>query len=109
MATESKFAIESSVENGKAVVRMSGDADFTRVGLIDEEIKELVREQLKEVVFDLEGLRMIASMGIGGLVELASNVRKRGGKVATINAGPEIIELLTMVRLEEILGLQTGD
>ena len=103
---ESKFEINTSVDNGKAVVKLSGDADFTRVGIIDEEIKKVVREQPTDVTFDLAGLRIIASMGIGALVELSSSVRKRGGKVKTINAGPEIVELLNMVRLEDILGLE---
>jgi len=106
MPTESNFAMNTSVENGKAVVKISGDADFTRVGIVDDEIKKVLKQQPKEVVFDLAGLRLIASMGIGALVELSSSVRKRGGKVKTINAGPAIVELLTMVRLEEILGLE---
>ena len=108
MATESNFSIETSVENSTAVIRLSGDGDFTRVGVIDDEIKKVIKEQPDDVTFDLDGLRLLASMGIGALVELATSVRKRGGKVRTINAGPEIVELITMVRLEEILGLETA-
>ena len=52
MATESTFSIETSVEDGKALVRLTGDADFTRVGVIDEEIKQVGKEAPTAVVVE---------------------------------------------------------
>ena len=106
MGTSSTFEINTEVDNGNARIAMSGEADFTRAGVIDDAVDKVMREEPKSLVIDLDGLTLIASLAIGALVSCASSVRKRGGTVKTINVGDNVSEVLMIANLGGILGME---
>lgn len=55
------------------------------------------------VVVDLAGVTMLASMGLGMLVNLHKACANEGGKLVICNMAPELLSLLQITHLEKVL------
>jgi anti-anti-sigma factor len=76
----------------------------------DDLIKSLVKDDIKSVLIDFEGITFMDSAGLGSLVLLLKTVRSNGATMYLCNVNPQIqmlFELTNMDRVFEIFGTQT--
>jgi len=97
-----KLQVSVEPQDDCIVVRLSGDADLASVDSLNVEINRVIVRRPNKVVFDVAGLRMLASLAIGALVSCATSVRRRGGSAHVVNASPLIRDLLLRSRLDAI-------
>lgn len=88
------------VNNDKEVlVKIKSDM----VASLIEEIKpKLIKHssESRKIVFDLDDVNMIDSIGIGFLVATHNSMVKMGQSIEVINITPEILELFKSMRLD---------
>lgn len=68
-------------------------------------LKKLLTENIGRLIFNFHSVEMIDSMGIGLLVSTHNTLTARGGKMEIINLCPDLLELFTVMRLNEFFSL----
>ncbi len=100
----------SVIEQGGNAVRVRPEPGL--VASAAEELRprllEAVRSGAVEVVFDLEGIQQIDSLGIGLLIATHNTVTSQGGRVRVVGPSPEVVRLLRSMRLDRHLALEPG-
>ncbi len=92
-----EFAVEST--GSRAVVTLGGDLMAALVPALQPAVKEVVDKGASELVFDLGASLMLDSTGMGLLIAAANSLGRSGGRVAVVNASPDILRLLRSMRL----------
>lgn len=85
------------------LVRPRGDLDALKSDHFRSEIRPLIHEGYRFVIFDLEATRYVTSSGLGLLVELFNWVRRSEGSLRLVNCSPTVEKLLRETRLDELL------
>jgi anti-anti-sigma factor len=94
------LAIEES--HDRAVVRVGGVVGSSEAAELDLRLSLLITRRPARVVFDLDGLRLIGSLGLGVLLAFRRGLIRRGGRVALARARPEVAALLAQVGLDKM-------
>lgn len=66
-----------------------------------EEFKALIASGVRELTLDFTAVRSIDSMGIGLLVAAHNSLAKAQGRLMLTGVGPEIFNLLTLMRIDK--------
>jgi anti-sigma B factor antagonist len=90
-------------EGGRLTFRIEGELDALSVPEIRTELERIVAARPPEVVFDLSGLRMIDSSGVGVIVSLYKRVRAYGGLVTIDGLRDQPLAILRLLGLDRIL------
>ena len=69
----------------------------------------LVRGGMKKVVFHLADLKYVDSTGIGHFIQFAKLVRAQGGDLVFFNANPKILEIFSLVKLNDFIQFFRGE
>lgn len=86
------------------MIRMPEEVDHHRAGYISENAdKHLVREEVRDVVFDFENTRFMDSSGIGVIMGRYRKISCFGGQVYVIHADSQIQRILKVSGLHEIV------
>lgn len=89
-------------QTGEAkTVAMPEKVSAQEMPALREEFKKLVREGVRELTLDFGQVRSIDSVGIGLLVAAHNTLAKVQGVLKVVNVGPEIHQLLTLMRLDK--------
>jgi anti-sigma B factor antagonist len=75
---------------GVFVVAPIGSIDGTDQGVLQKKIDSVLKENPDTIIFDMEHVAYINSMGIRVLVKTKKTQAQRGGKIAFINLQPQI-------------------
>jgi anti-anti-sigma factor len=90
-----------TVETSGAECRIAVCGNF-EVGMIAE-LQSILRQELEKgamsIVFDFMQTTLLDSSGIGLLIATSNSLAKKNGKVGIINVPPEIMRVLTSMRL----------
>ena len=65
-------------------------------------IDELIEQGRVNLVIDLAKVRYVDSSGLGALVRALTETQKEGGQAKLLNAGPRIVKLLEITKLNSI-------
>lgn len=84
------------------LVELIGACDFTQSDAFSEQLEKINDSGVHNVVFDCTRLDFIASIGLGLLVNLKTNLAKRGGRLAMAGMSPEIHRGVTFTRLDDV-------
>ena len=87
------------------MIKLSGSLDHRTAKTFSHEIEKSKRDDTKKVIIDCAKLGYISSFGIGLLVTLQSNLRKRGGEVKLSAIQGPVAEVLKVVRLAKFLDI----
>jgi len=87
MALEVNTGIRSP---GIFVVAPIGSIDGADHGMLQEKIDSVLKQNPDVIIFDMERVDYINSMGIRVLVKTKNAMKQRGGKIAFINLQPQI-------------------
>jgi anti-anti-sigma factor len=70
---------------------------------IHQEVYDYLTANDTNVVVDLEGIRFIDSTGFSYLIGLNKWLKKNGKEFYLANPHPEVVELISLMKLDEIL------
>ena len=88
---------------GGLVVRLSGNLDINGASQLWDEVSNRAGEETRFFIFDLTGVPIVTSAGIGTLVRFLVRLRGFGGAVAICGCSDKIREVFSIVMLEDIL------
>ena len=82
----------SSTQNRPGVFTISpiGSIDARTHTMLEEEVESVLNEKAYVIIFDMEFLDYISSMGIRVLLKTKKEMKKRAGKVAFMKLQPQI-------------------
>ncbi|MGP7999763.1 MAG: STAS domain-containing protein [Streptosporangiaceae bacterium] len=84
--------------SGQAVVALRGELDMADAASVAAALTEIVA-RWPQIIVDLAGLEFIDSSGVAALARARKHARHAGGEVVLAAAQPQVIRLLTLVRL----------
>ena len=83
-------------------VRISGFLDAHTVVSFEQTMDELMRRQYAKVLIDLGGLDYISSAGIGALMLLLQQLRRREGEMVILQPSPKVYKILDLLGFTKI-------
>jgi len=86
-------------EGDQASIRLNGDLTALVVPDLQADLKQMLEEGVRKLIFDLSDTAMLDSSGIGLLIASLNSATKNGGEIRVINAASEIFRLLQHMRL----------
>jgi anti-anti-sigma factor len=103
-------------ERDEAEVEVRGRLDAYWADQLARDLDELIRGGAYRLWLDLSGVTYLSSIGVGLLVRFQKELSRLGGKFKVINPSEPVKEVLTVVRLHDLLvgqppgqrGLTTG-
>jgi anti-anti-sigma factor len=69
-------------------------------------LKKLLSEQLNRITVNFHNVEMIDSMGIGLMVSTHNSLTARGGEMTITNLSSDLLELFTVMRLNEFFTIE---
>lgn len=91
--------VKSRLDSDLAVVTTEGYINNTAAESIAAECQKLLSEGARNFVLNLEGSRIINSIGISILIEVIEKVRADGGRVGFCNVTPTIAKTFKIMGL----------
>ena len=86
------------------MIRLPEEVDHHRAGYISENAdRHLMREEVRNVVFDFENTRFMDSSGIGIIMGRYRKISCFGGKIYAVHADRQIQRILTVSGLNRIV------
>ena len=89
-----------TVEGKKTTFTPPADLTASSVPDLRGELKRLVAEGARELVFDLCRVEVVDSTGIGLLVSLHNTLARLEGRLSVVNASDNLVELFKAFRLD---------
>lgn len=84
----------TEMRDGWLIVSLGGDAGMHNAGDLELFITRTVAQHAANVIIDLGDLEFIGSLGIGQIVSLARETKRRGGTCVIAHAQGEPLEAL---------------
>lgn len=84
------------------VVEIVGELDRTGVGALSQVIEEALEAEMRTLVVDLSGIRLLDIDGLRGLNAGLKQVRRAGGDMRLAGPSDPALESLQASRLDEI-------
>jgi anti-anti-sigma factor len=95
------------VEDGTLVKLTPRDLDKETVPVMVEELVDLVRESGRPNLYlDFTGIQVLASIVLGKLLALDTNLREHGGRLIMIHVDPHLYGLCESTRLTDVLDIR---
>lgn len=86
-------------ENYSYLVELKGSIDTDTHDKLEKEIKEIIDDNIKAVVFDMAGVDYVSSMGLGVVVWVKKTLERRDAIFTMINLQPQIKKLFDLMKL----------
>jgi len=85
------------------VVMLSGEADVTTVGQLEDVLNTQITAGARILTVDLSELRFADSATIGALVRAARTLKASGGRLDLTNPQPPLAQMLALLGVDEVL------
>lgn len=85
----------------QVVFQPEGDLVASSAPELRAKLRDLVRNGARQVIIDLGNASMVDSVGIGLLIASHNSLQKVGGQLSIVRASPDILELLTTMRIHQ--------
>lgn len=99
------FTIEREDRQEVTILALHGQLDALNAPSLKHETEKLVDANRIQVVFDMSGLRLIDSSGVGAIVSLFKQVRTRHGDVRIASLQDQPLEIFKLLRLDRAFAL----
>ena len=97
--------LDITTDGGIYVVKPLGEhLDFETVGVFRREVDSLGGSG-NRVVLDMSELQFVDSSGLGALLSLLRRLSSEGGDLRLAGVTPSVAALLSLVRLDQIIGI----
>lgn len=87
-------------------VFLSGDLDINSVETFKDDILEKNKNIDKDVIIDLKDLEYIDSTGIGAIMTVYNDVKKKNRSLTVKNANRNIAKLFKITELDKIFNME---
>jgi anti-sigma B factor antagonist len=71
--------------------------------LLETTVKNLLKRDHKQIVFDLSALNCTDSSGMGVLISCLTQIKNSGGDLGMVGANPRIQKLFRLARVDDLL------
>lgn len=97
---ENIMKIKEEIKSKVAVLYLSGDLlGGEPADMLQEKVKSLISEGLKNIVIDLKGVKWINSTGLGALMSSLTTVRNKEGDIRLSRVTDKVDSLLNITKL----------
>ena len=96
--------IEKKMEDGACTIALEGRRDTVTSPDFEKEVEE-IKEDLKDLVLDLEKLEYISSSGLRVLLA-AQKLMNKQGAMKVVNVGGPIMEIFEVTGFSDILTIE---
>ena len=103
MSVKTKVKTESIEGTNTTVVSLQGHFDISMADTVNEKMDNVLKTNPMKVVFDLEGLTFISSVGLRILLYLAKKMASNGGIVALCSVNDNIQKVLEISGITKVL------
>jgi anti-sigma B factor antagonist len=79
------------------------DTEFQSIG--NRKLAEILRDKAKKIIFDLKGVTMLDSTGVGILVVCQGKITKEGGELRVAGATGIVEEVLKVTSVDKLFRL----
>ena len=86
-------------ENYSYLVELKGSIDTDTHDKLEKEMKEIIDDNIKAVVFDMASVDYVSSMGLGVVVWVKKTLERRDAIFTMINLQPQIKKLFDLMKL----------
>ncbi|MEN6627641.1 MAG: STAS domain-containing protein [Candidatus Sumerlaeia bacterium] len=93
---------ESSASGAIVEVHVSGFLDAHTVNTFDGRMEEELERDVNRFLLNFEELSYISSAGIGSLMVLLQQVRRKGGELVILNPQPKVYAVLDLLGFTKI-------
>jgi anti-anti-sigma factor len=90
------------------VIKPGKDVVASMAGEFKNNLLDLIKKGIKELVIDLSGVEVVDSVGLGVMIATHNSLSKSGGKLKVINASEDICRLFQTMRLDQHFEIQTA-
>jgi len=90
------------------VIPIASDMDAAGMTRLRVEFEQLAQAN-DDVVLDLAEVGFLNSSGVGGIVYLYKRLRAAGRTLRLVNVGGQPLQLLSHLRLTDLLAVSTGE
>ncbi|NQU73425.1 MAG: STAS domain-containing protein [Candidatus Omnitrophica bacterium] len=80
-------------------VELKGSLDTETYQELEQELKEIINEKTKMMIFDMAPLEYISSIGIKVVIETKKTLAKRSASFGMINLQPQIKKVFEMLKI----------
>lgn len=78
MASPDELPVSITQQDGRVILRPSGEIDLSRAPSFRESLMRIAQERPSRIIVDLEDVSYMDSSGVATLVEAMQNARKNG-------------------------------
>jgi anti-anti-sigma factor len=89
-----------------ATYHLGQDLVFTVVPEVRQELNQLLKDGATHLIFDLEGVNIVDSTGIGCLVAAHNSLVRRQGSLEVVNVSEDLFDLFQSMRLNKHFSVQ---
>jgi len=83
------------------IIAIDGEVDLYNVGKLKAEIIQLVGEQVKSLVIDMNALNYMDSSGIALMANLQKKMKSQNGTFTIININKDVMNVLKLAALDK--------
>jgi anti-anti-sigma factor len=88
----------SGLNAGAVTVKLTGSLDTVTAPDLERQLKPVLAEPVKEMVFDLAQLKFISSAGLRVFSAVRKLLKDRGGLASFVNMQPQINEVFEIIK-----------
>ena len=101
---------EQENKNGIEVIRITGNLVLTGVKEIKDQLKPIMEnESYTNYIFNLSGVSMVDSSGIGFLVSSFNSLKKRGAELVFCGLNDTLQEIFKSTHLHTIFKIEVSE
>ena len=94
--------IQKRLEGDVAILALEGRLDLTSASSLKEASKNVLNNESKKVILNLDKVDFINSSGLGALVSILKEVRNSQGSMKLTNLAPYVKEIFDITQLTNI-------
>jgi len=83
---------------GAVTVKLSGSLDTSTAPELERQLAPVLAEGIRDLVFDLAGLKFISSAGLRVFSVTRKQLKERGGQASFIHLQPQIQEVFEIIK-----------
>lgn len=87
-----------TLEAGAVTITLAGSLDTSTAPALEQKITPILNSEVKDLVFDLVGLKFISSAGLRVFSIARKKLKERGGQAGFINLQPQIEEVFEIMK-----------
>ena len=87
------------------MVGLNGSLDSDTSKDLEQKLKDIIKEETKAVILDMEGLEYISSAGIGVVMWAKNTLEDQYASFAMINLQPKIKKIFDVMKLLPIMNI----